>query len=170
MEEEEKKKKFIQGLQFNQPVKEASQAKKLVPLVLGLVLVVVIIWGGLAVSRKALRSVRRAEPTPTPTPEVVTPTPALKREDLKIKVLNGSGEPGMAARAKALLEGLGYQEVAVGNADSFDYQETEIAIQDDKQEYLEMVMADLENDYTLSTESASLEESDFDVVVTLGAK
>jgi len=43
---------------------------------------------------------------------------------VRIEVLNGSGEPGMAARTRSYLEAQGWQVVAIGDADRSDYTET----------------------------------------------
>lgn len=74
----------------------------------------------------------KASPTPTPippTPEpTAVPTPVFKKEELKIKVLNGSGKAGVAATAKDELKTAGYAEILTGNADNFDYTTTEIQV------------------------------------------
>ncbi len=73
--------------------------------------------------------VKKPTPTPTPTPtNTPTPTPTVKREEIKIKILNGSGIKGQAAKLASILKEKGYKEIVVGNADSFDYEKTEIRI------------------------------------------
>src|SRR3989338_2423572 len=104
------------------------------------------------------------EPTATPVVE-------LDRADLRVQVLNGSGVAGAAATAKALLEGMGYEEVAVGNADVDDALETEISIKESKADYMDLLIEDLGGDYELASQTASLEaDSEYDAVIVLGAK
>jgi len=100
-----------------------------------------------------------------PSPTIV----ALERADLKVQVLNGTGEGGAAGEGKDLLEALGYQEVDMGNADSYNFKLTEITLKEGKEEYFELISKDLENNYQVASEASVLEEeSEFDSVVTLG--
>jgi len=111
-----------------------------------------------------------------PTPEEIpgetaepTPLPEFEREDLKIQVLNGSGVPGRAGEAKAFLEDLGYENIEIGNADSYDYEETVIKVEEEATDLFDFLKSDLEEEYDLRAESDSLEEnSDYDVVIILG--
>ncbi len=103
------------------------------------------------------------EPTTAPVTEV-------KREDLKVQVLNGSGVSGAAAKAKTFLEGLGYVDVAAGNADG-DFAQTEIELREAKSSASEMIKKDLETNYTLADTIGTLDSSsDYDVVITVGAE
>ncbi len=64
--------------------------------------------------------------------EAVTPPPdqgaiaAVKPSDLRVDVRNGSGIPGLGAKLAAALRKEGYVVTSVGNADSFDYDITQI--------------------------------------------
>lgn len=99
-----------------------------------------------------------------------TTTPALERSELKIKILNGSGVTGLAGKAKSLLEEKGYGLIETGNADNFDYEETVVRVRADESSLLDMLMEDLGQEYTVSSESAQTLESDseFDAVIILG--
>lgn len=114
------------------------------------------------------------QPSPSPSPkpepvEEVVVEPELDRADLKLQVLNGSGEKGVAGIAQEYLEELGYQDVDAANAEDFDYEDVQIEIKQDKEEYLPMLKEDLEEKYTVSEETATLnEDSDFDAVVIIG--
>ncbi|MEK7164209.1 MAG: LytR C-terminal domain-containing protein [Patescibacteria group bacterium] len=109
--------------------------------------------------------------TPTPSPvAIATPVPVFDRKDFKIQVLNGSGVAGLAGKAKDKLEALGYPEVTVGNADSKDYTETEVAIKKAKSGFVADIKKDL-SDYTLSQDSGTVTgDSEFDVEIILGSK
>ncbi len=107
----------------------------------------------------------QASPTPSPSAEA-----EIKRADLKVQVLNGSGVTGAAAKAKTLLEGLGYVDVATGNADG-DFAETEVELREDKASASGMLTDDLKDEYTLAETVGVLDESsDYDVVITLGVE
>jgi len=105
-----------------------------------------------------------AEPTKTSTPAV-----EVKRSELKVKVLNGSGVKGAAGIAKDLLESLGYKNVATGNADRNDYEGTSVAVKAGKKAVWEVVKTDLGSKYTVDGEMGVLGEGEgFDAVIILG--
>lgn len=110
-------------------------------------------------------------PTSTPTASnAATPTPKLEKSDLKIQVLNGSGQKGAASSLKKLLIENSYDnDIKTGNADNFKYTETVIEIKNEKKDYLTLLLDDLKNEYNISSDSAVLDESnDFDVVIIIG--
>lgn len=94
--------------------------------------------------------------TPTPTPTVVS----LKREDLEIAVLNGSGVAGSAKGISTYLEDLGYTIKTVGNAKKFDYKGVTVLISKEKNAYLDQLKKDL------AAKSASLSASVDDSLTT----
>lgn len=105
----------------------------------------------------------------TPVPASPTPESTLDKENLTIRVLNGSGVAGRAGGAAEVLEDAGYIDVDTGNADSFDYEETVIQIKSDKNEYIDLLVEDLEGSYVVAGETEELDEdSDFDVVIIVG--
>ncbi len=107
---------------------------------------------------------------PTPTPEA-SPTPDLDRADLSIEVLNGSGEPGAAGDAEAILEDAGYEMIETGNADSYDYEQTQVSVKESEKAFLQLLLNDLKDEYSISSESAFLEEDyDYDAQVIIGAE
>lgn len=106
--------------------------------------------------------------TPTPSP---TPESTLDKAEITIRVLNGSGVAGRAGEAAGVLEDAGYIDVDTGNADSFDYEETVIQIKTDKDEYIDLIVEDLEGSYTIQENTEELDEdSDFDVVIIVGTE
>ncbi len=119
----------------------------------------------------------KSKPTPTPTklpatptPES-TPTPDLDRSDLSMEVLNGSGAPGAAGDAEDFLVELGYENIEAGNADSYDYDQTEVSIKESKNNYLELLLSDLETEYSVSSQSAYLDEDyEYDAQIIVGEK
>lgn len=170
-------KSHFRKIQPSLSVISKGKKKKFLLVVLIVVFVSALIVGGILINRRAIN--KKGEPPvtpeeaasetmPTETPEA-TPTPEFERADLKIKVLNGSGVAGKAGEVKDFLEELGYKDVKTGNADSFDYQETEISIKEENENYLELLTADLSQEYTLATETSTLDEaSEFGAVVIVG--
>jgi hypothetical protein len=150
--------------------------KKTLPLLLVIAGGLLIIAGGVSVYRRAMkgRETAQVEPTPTlaPVEEVqATPTPSINRADLKIQILNGSGVKGAAGEAASFLEEKGYEDIKTGNADAYDYEETVVQIKEDKKDFLDILRADLAENYTLAEETETLEaDSSFDAMVILGAE
>ncbi|HBC72544.1 MAG: Transcriptional attenuator, LytR family [Candidatus Amesbacteria bacterium GW2011_GWB1_47_19] len=148
-------------------------------VILGFVIGAVLGGGGVyLVLSKALplatKSTKIVTSTPVPAAEeAVTPTPegVVRREDVKLKVLNGSGVKGAAGEAKTLLEGLGYQDVQAGNAEVSDAVKTEIFVTVDQKELLKLLEEDLSKSYDLASGSSELEAaSEFDAMIVLGRK
>ena len=113
----------------------------------------------------------QAEETPEPT-EKPTPTAkpaATKSSELNIQVLNGSGETGVASTAKSFLSGKGYEYIETGNADNYDYEGVTLKTKESVSEYVADLKSDLEEKYSISSDSDVLsEDSVFDAVVIVG--
>lgn len=97
--------------------------------------------------------------TPTPLPPTPTPTPSFKKEDVKIKILNGSGVRGKATEIKEILRKKGYVEILTDNAENFDYKITEIQVKNDKKQLGEMMKNDLK-DYVTSPKITVLDDKE----------
>ncbi len=113
------------------------------------------------------------EPKDTPEPtKKATPTPkaaATKASELNIQVLNGSGAEGVATTAKDFLSGKGYQFIETGNGDNFDYEGVTLKSKSSVADFVSSLKTDLEEKYTIKTESDTLsEDSLFDVVIIVG--
>ncbi|MCX7881127.1 MAG: LytR C-terminal domain-containing protein [Patescibacteria group bacterium] len=102
---------------------------------------------------------------PSPTP---TPSPSFKKEELKIKVLNGSGVPGKAAEVKEILKEKNYQEILTGNAQNFDYQKTEIQIKKSKINALSLIKNDLKENLSSTKETFLSEDEAADIIIIVG--
>lgn len=158
-----------------EPKAEETPAKKFLFILL-IILILVAVAGGVFVYKKSIdkkNSSSGQTPTATPPAEQITETPVveLKRGDLKVEILNGSGTPGAAGVAQKYLEDLGYLIAKTGNAKSYTYKETEISIKEEKRPYLEMLVKDLGEKYTLATGSSFLgSENEFDAVIVVGKK
>ena len=106
-------------------------------------------------------SFMRATPTPEPS---ATPEPTEKpidRSSITIEVLNGSGKAGAAKKAADLLEGLGYKIEGTGNADKSTYEESVLEVQDSvDEEIIALLQKDLEQNYTIASQSGTLSSTD----------
>jgi hypothetical protein len=109
-----------------------------------------------------------AKPTPKPTTEP-TPTPSVTREELKVKILNGSGIAGKAGEVKEILQDAGYTDIVTDNADSFDYTQTEVQLAESAADALAYIQEDLA-DYVEITDAATIddEEETADVIIIVG--
>lgn len=113
--------------------------------------------------------------SPTPTlfeEEEPTPTPEREsnKENIKIRLLNGSGVVGEAGRVKALLEKADFVVESTDNADSYDHKETDIQAKAKiDPSVVEEITGILTNDYTVS--SSELDESEeVDIIIVIGAR
>lgn len=110
-------------------------------------------------------------PSPLPSPSPSPSATELKREDMKIQVLNGSGVAGAAGKVKSSLETAGYENVGTGNADNYDYKGITIQVKDGKRAIGDLIEGDLEDDYKDITVRETLEDdSDYDAVVIAGSQ
>ena len=107
--------------------------------------------------------------TPTPVAPSPTPTPSVKREELKISVLNGSGTPGKATEVRDLLLEKGYSDIVRGNADNFDYTVSELQVKKSKKEAVNLLKEDLQKNVPTFKETVLEESDNADVVLIIGA-
>ena len=107
--------------------------------------------------------------TVTPQPiESPTPTPIpVNRKLFKVKVLNGSGVRGKAAEVKDLLKSKGYEEILTGNADTFDFEKTVVALKKDSP-LQSVIVADLTSATTTITFDTLKDTDPADMVITFG--
>ncbi|OGD94357.1 hypothetical protein A2697_00045 [Candidatus Curtissbacteria bacterium RIFCSPHIGHO2_01_FULL_41_44] len=108
--------------------------------------------------------------SPSPTPEA-TGGAELDKSEPKIRVLNGSGQAGIASSVKDFLEGKGYKVVSIGNAASYDFKNTVLRFKESFKNFEEVLTSDLEDKYSVTTAGEVLEATDSaDIEVTVGAK
>lgn len=106
-------------------------------------------------------------PLPTPTP---TPTPEVKREEVKVRVLNGTTKAGAAATLKEQLVKKGWDVIKTGNAKNQKLEQTTVSVKKDLKQVLETMVEDLKEDFEATT-GADLDEKDtVDVEVAIGKK
>lgn len=115
--------------------------------------------------------IAKAKPTATPTAvplPTATPTPEIKKDVVKIKILNGSGTVGKAGDVKTVMKDKGYKDIVTGNANTFDFETTQIAVKGGN-EYLGSFIQKELADYTKNVQVTTLDgKEQADVVVTVG--
>ncbi len=177
--QEDRKKEMVEELFQKKPQVgpdiSMHRAENALPLWLWAVIVlgIALLVGSVLVGtfRGGLKVSLFAKPTPTPTPaSIPTPAPvAVNREDLTLEVTNGGGTPGAASKMKKFLEGKGYNVGALGNADEYTFEKTEIHVKTSKAGALSLLEEDLKDSYTLGSGSADLsEDSSYDGRVIVG--
>lgn len=115
-----------------------------------------------------------ATPTPTPTP-MPTPTPTPEEVDLsayKIKVENGSGIAGEAAKLQKALEDENFTVSDIGNADKSTYTKTVIQVKNGTNtQFLTKLKEALKKTYDVDDQTVTLPDSEsVDAVVIIGSK
>jgi hypothetical protein len=113
------------------PVKKKNVGVKFAILIALLVVIGGVAWFLLS----SENPFSNAEMTPTPSVSVRelptnTPVPteaAVKKEDLKVTVQNGTGVPGEAAFLQKEMEKLGFKSIETGNADNKNYTKTQVS-------------------------------------------
>lgn len=116
----------------------------------------------------------------TPTPVVTNvspteePTPTPEKANLSaysIRILNGSGTTGEAAKVQTLLDDKGFSVASIGNASTSDYTKTVITAKKKvEQSYLDELIKTLKSEYSVNSvvEDASSSQT-ADVIVTVGS-
>lgn len=110
-------------------------------------------------------------PTPTKLPQkpTITPLPSIKRDEINIKVLNGSGTVGKASEVKDLLKEKGYQEILTGNADNFEYEQTELQVKKSQSSVAAVIKNDLKENVSSFKETVLDEEEAADIAIIIGS-
>jgi hypothetical protein len=168
--------------EVNKPTEKGEKKGFKIVLIILLVLsFLAILAGGFVYYQKNI-SKRVGMATETPTPQVTAPTQAptetpspsaeVKLSDYNIQILNGSGIPGEAGSAKDLLSSLDFNKIDTGNADNYDYTDTEVSLKEDisNQVYNE-IKDKLDSTYTVvKSDSSVLSTSSYDVIIIVGTK
>lgn len=163
--EQELKGDIISGL-------KGPRTKRL-PALLVMLMIASLAFGLVYYAKIVKRQGLPEQPTPTPTPVLSpSPTPAPAPEvnlsDYSVQILNGSGEAGEAGRVRGLLEDEGFEKFSLGNADSFDYKDTEVSIKGEVSGGVFEMIQNALKDYEVAKGQPLTEESVYDVVVIVG--
>jgi len=157
---------------------EQPKNKKLWIVIAIVIISVFLVGGALWYFRENVMK-RAAVKDVTPVPSVLknTPTPATDSAKLeidfskyKIKVLNGSGIGGEAARTRDILSDEEFNVEEIGNADKLDYEGTIIMAKADvPREFLDKLKSVLEETYLLDASEELESTEDIDVVIIIGS-
>jgi LytR cell envelope-related transcriptional attenuator len=108
-------------------------------------------------------------PSPTPTVNPIDKATGLDRSKLSVTVENGSGESGVAGKAKDFLIGSGYDVSSTGNADNFNYSGVTIQTKAFDSDYLSLLQKDLGFSYSIASASSDLSDGfSTDALVIIG--
>lgn len=157
---------------------EKGSKLKIIIIILVIAVILGIIAGGFYYYRsKVSKKVEAPPPTPTPVSSTPTPTPSVAIEEIdlseySVSLLNGSGVPGEAGNAEELLSGLEFADIKTGNAESYDYEQTEVSLKKNlAQGVYSKIEAALSETYNVSLSETTLDEdSTFDIIIIVGAK
>lgn len=147
-------------------------------MLLPLVVILVIFGSTIYLKDQALGKVKSlnifSSPTPTPLPPTPTPsptpTPEVKREEFKVRVLNGTTKSGAAASLKEQLVNLGWDVIKTGNAKNQKMEQTTVSGKKDLGVAFQVMMEDLKGDFE-ATAGAELNDKDqADLEVVIGKK
>lgn len=175
-------KKWLEGPSPEIETEDDGEKKSKVKILLIIVFIAAVlgaIGGGIYYYRSTVTQAPDGETTtePTSAPVTSTPTPAVEDEELdlseySVSVLNGSGVPGEAGNAEELLTDGGFSEFETGNADSYDFEQTEVSLKKDTPVAVYNAIEEaLSDTYDVSKSDTSLsEDSSFDVIVIVGTK
>ncbi len=107
----------------------------------------------------------------TASPPEATSSPSLSNE-LKVQILNGSGVVGEAAYVEGLLTPIGLTLITLGNADRYDYENTQLQRKETvTPDALRVVKSALEKEYLVSVSSDLLtKDSEYDLLIVVGKK
>ena len=86
-----------------------------------------------------------------------------------IQVLNGTGTPGQAGQAQDLLEQAGFASIETTNANTFDYQQTQISLRPDVSNQLYNALSDaLSESFSASLSGQLSPDFNYEALITTG--
>lgn len=159
------------------PETEEKPSKTKFLLIIFVVAIIGLIIGGVFYYRSKVNKPKTTDqPEPSPVAEI-TPTPTeepsaeeIDFSEYTVSILNGSGIPGEAGKVEKLIADLGFESIETGNAESYDYEATELSA---KKDLPDAVISEIENllgdSYEIERAGTSLaEDSTYDVIIIVG--
>lgn len=106
----------------------------------------------------------------TSSPKEATESAKLKKEEITMQILNGSGIEGQAAALKDDLEGLGFTNIETGNAIGTLTKDTTVifsskVLSDDQ----DQILTQLEETFESVSSQKETDRAEFDVIITTGS-
>ena len=158
---------------------EKGSKAKIIIIIIVVAVILGIIAGGFYYYRSKVSSPQEPTKPSTTTETVVTPQPTeepvteeIDFSEFSVSILNGSGVPGEAGNAESLMSDLEFSSVDTGNAESYDYENTEVSLKDGLPEgvYSKIEEA-LTGVYNVTLSETTLDEdSSFDIIIIVGSK
>lgn len=144
------------------------------PKILIILFLVMLFAGGFIfkdkISSKFLKQEEVVAPTVTPVKEMPTPTPTIVRQELKVRVLNGTIKTGAAATLGDELKTKGWGILKVGNAPKQDLTQTTIKAKDGMERAVEAMVEDLSSSLEASVSGALDKDDKADLEVIIGRR
>lgn len=184
-----KKEDTTQDEQISQPEEKKPLLNKKLFFIFFLVLAIgAVTIGGIVVSRKSLEKQTEIPEVATIVESIITPTQSqeatqsattsaspseeqVNLSDYSAQVLNGSGKVGEAGKAGDILEAEGFEGIKLGNADSYDFTDTQVSLKQGTPKFVfDAIESALKSDYAVKKVDALDEDSEFDVVIIVGSK
>ena len=94
---------------------------------------------------------------------------SFKYTDEKIRIANGNGISGEAAKIKGILEAAGFEVASTGNA-SKTYEKSIIFYKNGQEDLANALKAAIKNNYTADVEQSDSTVGTYDAVIALGSK
>lgn len=151
-------------------VRKSSSTSRLFILALFIGLIVgLFIFGGYVFYDSGFNFIKPAA-TPTPTAMQPSPTeePELNLSEYNVQVQNGTGESGAAGEVASLLEEAGFENIDTGNADNYDYTDTEVAMKGSVNKLVFDKIKEALSEFNVVQVTNLDDESEFDIVVVSG--
>jgi len=104
--------------------------------------------------------------TPAPDSMVEEKTDLTK---LKVQILNGSGIKGEASKVEDLLADLEFESIETGNAQSYDFEDTEVALKENLKDNVFDGIEEKLSAYSVKKADDLKDDFDYDVVITVGS-
>lgn len=144
--------------------------KPLLFIFLAFLLFGAIVFGAVYLGKSRARTTGAPiEPSPketaTPTP---TAPPEISLSDYSVNILNGSGVAGEARRVRDFLKAQGFEDFALGDADSYTYTDTEARLKEQVPDGVYEEIIDALGDYEVVEGDSLTEDSEYDVVIIVG--
>jgi hypothetical protein len=171
--------------EVNKPTEKGDKKGfKIILIILLLLSFFAILVGGFLYYQKNISKKEvTTEAKPTPTVEVQvspTETPAtdsgkisnVKLSNLNVQILNGSGIPGQAGGVKTLISTLNFKKIDTGNADNYNYTDTEVSLKDSiPTSVFDQIKTKLVNTYNVvQSKNAVSKTSSYDIIIIVGTK
>ncbi|MBI5044627.1 MAG: LytR C-terminal domain-containing protein [Candidatus Levybacteria bacterium] len=153
------------------PLEKSNKKLFILGAIISLVVVIITMAFGIYLLQQASQDKSKekkvvVEATPTPKVDLT-----LDRDDWTFEVLNGTSTPGKAANLAQELTKKGYSVIKTGNADTKDYEETEILIIDSKtNEETELVLEDIKDVVNKPTKSGDLVDGSASARIIIGSQ